>query len=470
MGDGIGAEAVGCDLGDQRLAKRYALLLDRLAGQPGRSIPAACRGRAEVQAAYRFFDQPRVTPDRLLAPHVAATRRRLAAEPVVVVAQDTTEIDLTRPGRVVGGPLGDGRRSGFFSHVLLAATPRGVPLGLLADRTWARDPAAAGRPPARHKRRPLAEKESARWVEGYRHCCAAARALPGVEVVCVSDSEGDVYELFAEAAAQRHAAKFVVRACQPRCLAGGGRRSVQDCVAAAPVLGTRRVAVAKRDAPPSETRRRRTARRGRAAVLTTQVAAVTPRPPRRPGGELPAVAVTVVLAREVSPPEGEEPVEWLLLTDVPAATLADAERVLELYQQRWLIETYFRVLKGGCGVEKLQLEAPGRLLNALALYKVVAWRVLLVTMAGRDCPDLPCDAVLDEAEWKAVYVAVLRTRLPETPPPLGEMVRLIARLGGHLGRTSDPPPGAQAMWIGLQQARTLALGWETFGPGATTYA
>ena len=185
---------------------------------------------------------------------------------------------------------------------------------------------------------------------------------------------------------------------------------------------------------------------------------------------MPSVPVTVVLAREVNPPAGEEPIEWLLLTDLPATTLAEAERVLDGYAHRWLIEVYFRVLKSGCGVEKLQLETAARMGNALAVYQVVAWRVLYLTMLGRATPDVSCETVLAEAEWKAVYVVVGRKKVPTKPPSVGVLVRLIGMLGGHLGRKGDPPPGPKAMWVGLQQARTLALGWEAFGPGAKTYA
>lgn len=470
MGDDIGAESEGCDLGDKRLNVRYRLLLERLGDQPQSSIPAACRGKAEVEAAYRFFDHHRVTPARLLAPHQAATRQRMAKQACVIVAQDTTEIDLTRPERVVGGPLSGDHRRGFFSHLSLAITPEGVPLGVLANRTWSRDPQTTGQSAKRHKQQPIAAKESHRWIEGYRACCEAARALPGVDVISVSDSEGDLYEVLVEAQTQQHAAKFIVRACQDRRLIGDEQQYLWASVSQAPVLGTRVVSVSERAAPPSETRKRRQARDAREAVLTIQAATVTPRVPWRPDGKLPSVPVTVVRACEVNPPPGEEPIEWLLLTDLPATTLAEAERVLDGYTQRWLIEVYFRVLKSGCGVEKLQLETAERMQNALAVYQIVAWRVLLLTMLGRTAPNVSCETVLTEAEWKAVYVVVLRKKVPKQPPKLRVVVLLIARLGGHLGRKSDPPPGPKAMWTGLQKTRTLALGWQTFGPGAKTYA
>ena len=470
MSDDIGSETDGCDLGDQRLNVRYRLLLERLGDQPQLSIPAACRGKAEVEAAYRFFDHHRVTPDRLLAPHQNATRRRMAEHTCVLVAQDTTEIDLTRPERVVGGPLSDDHRCGFFSHLSLALTTSGVPLGVLANRTWSRDPRAVGPPATPHKRQSIDQKESRRWIEGYRVCCAAARSLPGVEVIGVSDSEGDMYEALVEAQAQEHVAKFIVRACQDRRLIGDEQQYLWASVSQVPVLGTRVVSVSARAAPPSETRARRKARGAREAVLTIQAATVTPRAPWRPDGKLPSVPVTVVRACEMNPPSGEEPIEWLLLTNLPARTRAEAERVLDGYTHRWLIEVYFRVLKSGCGVEKLQLETAARMQNALTVYQVVAWRVLLLTMLGRTTPDVSCETVLAEPEWKAVYVVVLRKKVPKKVPSLGQMVRLIAMLGGHLGRTNDPPPGPKAVWVGLQQARTLALGWETFGPGAKTYA
>jgi hypothetical protein len=467
--DEIRSEADGCDLGDQRLNKRYQLLLERLGGQPQLSIPAACRGEAEVDAAYRFFDHAKVKPAKLLAPHQAATVQRMAAQATVLVVQDTTEIDLTRPERVVGGPLADQRHFGFFSHLLLAMTPAGVPLGLLGDRTWARNPDTFGQSKRCHKRQPLADKESVRWIEGYQRCAEVARRLPGVEVIAVCDSEGDIYELFVAAHQQEHAAKFIVRACQSRRLEDDPASLLREFVASTPIVGTRAIAVSKRDAPAAEPRRRRQARSERNAILNIHVATVTPRSPQRCDGPLPNVPVNVVLAREANPPAGEAPIEWLLVTDLPAATLADAERILDLYTQRWWIEVYFRILKSGCGVEKLQLETDPRMLNALMIYKIVAWRVLLVTMLGRSCPDLPCDCVLEDAEWKSVYMTVLHKKPPHKPPPLAEFTLLLARLGGYLARKHDPPPGPKAMWIGLQHARILAIAWKTFGPEANTY-
>ena len=441
MTDDIGTETDGCDLGDQRLNARYKLLLERLGDQPQRSIPAACRGEAEVEGAYRFFDHPAITPDRLLAPHQAATRRRMAEQTCVVVAQDTTAIDLTRKERVVGGPLAADNRCGFFCHLSLAVTTTGVPLGVLASQTWSRDPETVGQSKANRKSQSIDEKESYRWIEGYRACCAAARSLPGVELIRVSDREADIYELFVEATVPDHAAKFLVRACQNRRLAGEGQPYLRASVAATAVLGTRIVRVSERPAKPSETRTRRTSRSERDAVLTIQATTVTRTSPHRTDGELPPVTVTVVLAREVNPPAGEEAIEWLRVTDLAAATRADAERVLDLYPHRWPIAVSVRVLKSGCGVEQLQLETAARFGNALTVYQIVAWRVLPVTMLGRACPALPCETVLTEAEWKAVYLVVVRKPLPTTPPTLGAMDCDVGWVPGPCERPTARPEG-----------------------------
>jgi len=461
-------ETATADLGDERLNQRYRLILDRLGSQPSRSIPAACRGRADVEATYRFFDNPRVTEAAILASHAAAAEQRIARESVVLIPQDTTEIDLTRPEQVVGGPLSDPHRVGLLCHVLLAITPAGVPLGVVGGATWWRDAETFGESAATRKHKSIDEKESRRWVDGYRRCCALARSAPGTCVVSVSDSEGDVYECFAEAAAQGHAAKFIVRACQDRRLTSNENEPAKlfERVRSVAALGSFAVEASARRATTGDDRKRRQSRSARTATVSVRATTVTLHPPYRPDGKLPAVEVNLVLVREDNPPAGEEPIEWLLVTDLAAPDFAAAKQCVEYYTRRWDVEIYFRVLKSGCGVEKLRLESSERVVNALAVYRVVAWRVLSVLMLGRKCPEMPCDVVLEEEEWKAVYQVVTGEKPPRRPPPLGEMVRMIAGLGGYLDRPHDPPPGPKAMWIGLQQVRAFAMAWLAFGPGA----
>lgn len=468
MQDWIINETRGVDFGDERLDSRFRLLLDRLADKPSLSIPAACNGQAEVAAAYRFLDNERVTAERVLHPHVDATRERVRAQRVVLVAQDTTELDLTRRQEKVGGPLNENSRWGMFAHPQLALTPERLPLGLIGAKIWSRDAAAFAKS-AEEKRRerkakPIEEKESFRWLEGYRQACALAEQSPGTRVVSLADSEGDIYECLLEATTREGVrADWIIRGCQDRVLLEENRDLRQALLDTAS-LGSFTIEVSARHGAAETTRKRKQARVDRQATVSVRSGSVTLRPPQRPGTKLLPVKVNAVLVLEENPPEGEEPIEWLLLTSLPVATFAEAQTVIAYYCCRWEIEIYFRVLKGGCRVEDLQLETAERFEACLAMYMIVAWRVLHLLKLGRDCPEMGCDAVLSEAEWKSVYQIVTKRPAPKQPPPLGEMIRLIAQLGGYTDRKHDGPPGPKTLWIGMQRMRDFALAWLMFNP------
>ena len=169
----------------------------------------------------------------------------------------------------------------------------------------------------------------------------------------------------------------------------------------------------------------------------------------------------MVYAQELgAPPDAPdvEPVRWLILTTELVNSFEDAIRILEYYRCRWAIELFFRILKSGCKTEDRRLETADRLKRILIFDSIVASRVLYLTTAGRATPDVPCSVVFDEDEWKALYLFVYRTtsKVPKTPPPLGEVTRLIGRLGGHLGRKRDGEPGQTVMWRGLTRLTDIA--------------
>ena len=471
------AEMETADLHDARLNARLTEVLSQLGARPTASIPAACGGHAEMTAAYRLFDNEKVSFGGLLAPHVEATRRRVAGQEIVILAQDTTEVDLSRPEQAVAGagPLDGNARRGMLLHLLHAFGVDGTPLGTLHAVPWTRpETAEAGAPRSRAQRAavPIEAKESYRWVETLRWAQAEARRCPTTRMICVADSEADIYEVLAEATAEAGGLEWVVRSCQDRAVSGAASGetdapSLYARVAQGPVLDTRTVHVRGRKAKVAcETRRRRQPRRTRQAVVEVRAAAaVVLRPPQRPGARLAAVTVNVVLVREVRPPRGEAPVEWLLLTNLPVDTAADASRVIESYCVRWMIEVFFRVLKTGCRVEQRRFERLDRFEACLAVYLIVAWRTLYVCRLGRGCPELNCEAVFDPAEWKAAWTIARRSAPPPQPPTLGEVVALVAELGGYI-RRKNSPPGPQTVWIGLQRVHDFALCWNTFGPDA----
>lgn len=462
--------------GDQRLTDRLVKIVDRVGDQPNLSIPAAMKGRAEIEAAYRFFDNDRVTPEAIMAPHVSGTQERIRQTRVTLLVQDTTEIDLTRPERqVVGaGPLDNNKRMGTLFHPLMAFDDQGLALGTVWSKTWVREEVEEPeeKPSAAEKRKqrrqlPIEEKESFRWLEGFRAALATAKACPQTQCICVADSEADIYELFLEERQVNETGKLemLVRAGQERSLNHGGGR-VLDAVRSTPCLYTCHVDVSKRTLKiKAKKRLRNQPREARLAEVGVRAMTVALRPSDRAGHSLPEVTVNVVLVEEINTPEGQIPVQWLLITTLPIDTVEQVQLIVHYYTIRWQIEIYFRTLKSGCRVEERYFENLDRLLNCLAVYSIVAWKVLALCRLSRECPDLSCEVVFDPSEWKPVYMAIHRSQPPKTPPTLNEVVRMIASLGGYVPRKSTQP-GTQTLWIGLQRLQDLALAWDTFGPGA----
>jgi hypothetical protein len=463
-------EMATANFGDERLDTRVAILLSALGNRPNLSIPAACGSRAEMKAAYRFYDNDKATFAKVIEPHLARSRQRVAQQPIALLVQDTSEIDLTRPEQeVVGAGALDGSRRGVLLHEMHAFTPDGTPLGTVWAEVLNRTEGVSHASPAEkhdeRKHTPIEEKESMRWLTGLREARQLAQELPGVQCVCVADSEADIYEWFAEPRGEQPV-HWLIRACQDRALETDSGRHLRDQVLATPLLYKVELLIRGRKAKTAaEDRARRQNRETRQAKVEVRAATVTLRPPWRPDRELPPVTVNVVLVREPNPPAGEPPVEWLLITTLPIDTPEQVRTVVEYYCVRWCIEILFRTLKSGCRIEQRRFEHVDRMLPCLGLYLIVAWRTFFVCRVGRSCPDLDCEAIFEPSEWKAVWMAVHRQKAPKKAPRLSEMVHLIARLGGYVERPHSEP-GTQTVWIGLQRMYDLAWAWDSFGPEA----
>jgi hypothetical protein len=467
------------DLNDQRLNKRLHLILSQLAARPTASIPAACGGCAETNAAYRFFDNDKVGFDNVLEPHVESTWLRIEQQPVVLLVNDTTEIDLTRPSQQVegAGPLDGNSRRGALLHLLHALTPDGTPLGSVQGIPWTRDddkPALASQTRGERAATPIEEKESFRWLLSLRHAQAEApRRCPTTQIVYVADSEADVYEVIAEGAEKPRTADWIIRSCQERALVDDDEeRFVADYLReellAAPVLYEHTIAVRGREAKVAcEDRRRRQPRESREAIVEVRAMRVTLRAPQQASGQLADVTVNAVLVSEKNPPEGDVPVEWLLVTSLPIETADQVRLIIQYYCTRWMVEVFFRTLKSGCRAEERRFETMERQLACLAVYLIVTWRTLLVCRLGRSVPEISCEAIFTPGEWRSVYQVVKCKAPPKEPPKLQEMVRLVAQLGGYVNKPGrKDEPGPQTVWRGLQRLHDIALCWETFGPGA----
>jgi hypothetical protein len=439
----VGAAA----LGDPRRTRRVATLLTDLAARPSDGIPAACAAPAATKAAYRCLANEAIVADELRAAHIAATAARLQGETTILALQDTTALDFTaHPALAGAGPLSHPAQHGVWLHSVLAATTEGVPQGLLHQQSWARDPETVGQRRTR-RQRPTAEKESQRWLDAQ----AATDTVipPETQVITVADREADIYDLFALPRPPRHA--VLIRATQNRCIVEEAHY-LWEAVRTAPGGEVVPVLVGRRaDRAPRE------------AYLTLRWVAVTLLPPRnRPArATLAPLPLVAILAEEPVPPPGEPPIHWLLLTSLGVHSGEEALACVRWYACRWLVERYHFALKSGCKIEALQLRRTDRLERALALYAIVAWRLLWLTYLARAAPEQPCTVALAPAEWQVLY----RTRyphaiLPAQPPPLGPAVRWIARLGGFQDRTGDGAPGLKVLWRGLRRLEDLTVGWQ----------
>jgi hypothetical protein len=438
-------------LGDARLQQRLFDVATAFFARPQANIPQACGSHAAAKAAYRFFDNDRVSMDVLLEPHRQATADRMRREPLVLVAQDSSSLNYTRRPAMQGiGPIGSSRDGpqGLLVHSALAFTPEGLPLGILHMQAWARDPAQFGKR-RQCNNKAIADKESQKWLDPLAPIAQAAAQCPATRVVVLSDRESDVYEYML--AAQQQSRDVVLRAREKKRGLQGELHQLWPHMMLGPVAGTCTLQVPRRGSQPA-----------RLADMELRFQAVTLKPPAgKP--DLPPVRVWVVLAREPSPPPGvKQPLEWLLITSVPVNGLADAIERVQWYAVRWGIEVFHRVLKSGCQIEERQLGSAERLEACLAIDAVVAWRIHHLTYLGRATPELPCTAVFADDEWKAVAVFQTHKPPPEQPPSLRAMIRAIARLGGFLGRTADGEPGTQSLWRGLQRMDDIAAAFRSF--------
>jgi hypothetical protein len=424
-------EFADIDLGDARLDSRARKIMARFSDKPSASIPKSCNGWGETIATYRFLENDAVEWRDIMAPHWAQTQQRMGEHPVILCLQDTTELNFNGQQIEGLGPLSYEVQRGMYVHPTYAVTPERLPLGVIDAWMWAREKVnAAGVRPG--------IKESRRWIEGYGRIAEMAAEMPATRLVYVADREADMIELMAYAQECGTPADWLVRAKTDRALPDGEKLWAHT-LDGAPV-GEISFVIGARD--------KQKGRKVRQQLWARRV-------------ELPArrgvkIAATCLIAREIDAPAGVEPIEWRLLTNRTATTVDEVIELIDWYRARWEIEMFFHVLKNACKVEAMQLSHIDNLERALALFMVVAWRVAYLMRLGRICPDLDASLFFDPDEIRGAYL-LTKERRPERPPTLNEVVRLIARVGGFLGRKGDGDPGVKTIWQGIQDVRVAAL-------------
>ena len=462
--DWIIKELSSLSLGDKRLDNRAKKLIGQLSRNTTESIPAACGGAAETKAAYRFFDNEQVESEKIDESHLKATLQRMSQEAVVLIPQDTTVLNFSNQfQRKDTGPTTKDATKVMHLHCALAVTPEKVCLGVVSSKQWHREALQKLSKKERQKKNyvtPIEEKESYRWLENYHRANEYATQLPNTRIVSIADREGDIYDIYEEAqevfSATQNKAHYLIRAKTDRkiCTEAGkpSAHKIKSTLRSEQPLGQLVIHV-------SETKKRK-ARDAHMTVYSKHMSIALPDKRKKEQNYAP-VKITAILCVELYPPAGCDAIEWLLITDLSVTTFEEACEKIQWYTCRWQIEIFFKILKSGCTIEKLQL-TDKNFRACLSFYKIIAWRILYLVIVGRECPDLSCESVFSVEEWQTTYVVVHRKKPPAIAPTLNEMIRMVASLGGYLNRRSDPEPGVKTMWIGLRNMQEHIKAREAF--------
>lgn len=395
----------GAELGDQRLSERLVDSARLQAQMPGRAFCGVAQGDpAAIKGHYRLIDHPdveQVSMAAILAPHRQRTLQRMKAQTTVLLVSDGSDANYAGLAQCQGlGSIGTnqtGARSpGLHLHSTLALTTEGLPLGVLGAQCAAPvEKAKDDKRPA--SQIPIEEKKTFAWMQGLRDCVALADELPGTHLINMMDREADFFELFDE---QRKTGKvdLLVRAKHDRATCNEPESHLFDAVRASPVQSRIQINVPRQSARPKRAKQKaRPGKLQRTAQVALRYRCIELRPPAQ-HKDRPPLKLWVVHAQEISPPADAEPVEWFLLTTCRTDSVAQAERCLRWYCLRWRIEDWHRVLKSGCRIEALQHKTAERLKRAIGIKMVIAWRIMLMTLLGRVCPELPADIMFSDIE------------------------------------------------------------------------
>jgi len=376
------------NFGDKRLNRRLQKVVENSTKNAEKSILGSGEGRGEAKAFYRLLGNERFSMSEVMSSVTAATIRRMRG--TVLLIQDTTGIGLTGHKKTEGLGYCSEHVRGIKLHSCIAISPEGMPFGLLSQSYETRTEAKSPLTRAEKAARPIEEKESYRWIDTLRN---TIEIIPdGVNFITICDREGDFYELYAEAIKSEE--DFIIRVTHDRC--SDTDEKIVTQVRNAKALGTVTVNI------PRDSRKGIRAREAKMEVASCCVNATKPTsvrdkvlPPKLP--------MNLVRITEIDPPDGQDPIEWVLATSLAIDNVSSAMTIVEYYIQRWKIERFHYVLKSGMGAERIQQRTYERIKPVLLIYSVIALYIMAVTYAGRIMPDAPCSLLLDEDEWKILY-------------------------------------------------------------------
>lgn len=425
--------------GDSRIGKRLSQVATAVGKAPAKSFPKVFQQSDELEAFYRLVRNDRVSFGNILQSHVGRTVGRVMGEEEVLIVHDTTALSFNREngseeiGWVSGNQFKATAYGGFLGHFAFAVSCRSKPLGVIGARLIRRH----GKPRAKRYRRSDPGKESGRWWEMVH---SVRKELGEKEVIHVMDREGDFYELFSQM--EKSGERFVVRLCQDRRIESDTEKGrISEVLKSSEVVTTREVELSKRRKDKhgrKTTKSGHSPRKKRVATLSIRAEKMTIKRPfqNASSDSLPRIEVSVVHVFEIDPPEGQEPVDWKLITTESIENEEKILRIVDIYRRRWLIEEYFKALKTGCAFEKRELQSFKTLATTLAILIPVAFRLLLIRHLSRTAKDEKAKSILTE-----IQLTLLRSEskmdLAEDPT-IEQAMLAIAKLGGHIKNNGDP--------------------------------
>lgn len=446
----------GAQLGDARRTKRLVEVGASLAEHAGDSIPAACgASAAAVEGAYRFARNDAVEPTGIADAGFAATAELIknGKHGVLLAPEDSTVLsyghDVDDLGDV-GGPESSGTKGIWVHSAILVDPETERTLGLAAQHRWVRDPEEYGK---RHQRKdlPYDEKESFKWQRTAEDMRQLLGPAVMAHVIAVCDREGDVYPYFANKL--EHSERFIVRAEWNRNVTEQENADhLRDVLKAAPTLGTATVELPQRGG-----------RAARTAKLRLSSAAVELKRPQSLDAQYPSkLKVNAVLAEELKPAKGEEPLNWMLLTTEPVESLADVETLLKFYRMRWRIEVFHKAWKTGAGVERQRMQTAENLERIAVVLAFVAIRLIQLRELFEQGADVPCDQILDKELWTLLWVSVEKNKPPRKVPTAEWAYRALGRFGGWTDTKRTGKVGWDTLWKGWSKLQERFEGMQAY--------
>jgi len=422
--------------GDKRLDKRLKSAVEKMENQSKSSILSGCGSKHEAKAFYALLSNEKFSKEELRNQAVKSTVEHITNSEAtrILLVQDTCDINLNGHKKTEELGYCSEHIRGVKAHSCLALMSDGTPLDLMDQQYESRTVRKLMLNKEEKQKRPIEEKESNRWLKTLRN---TVKMVPeGVEAVILCDREGDFYELYAEMLSL--GALFVVRLVQDRATIDGDR-SIQQ-LRQTKACGNTEISI------PRDTRKNTPARTAKMEVACCCVSVARP---KRVKPDLPA-SLTFNLVRITEIGETDEPVEWLLATNLPISTDKDIMEVVRYYVQRWKIEQFHYILKSGCQVEKIQQRTYERIQAVLLIYSVIAVFILALTYMARSSPELPCDVFFEEDEWKVLYSLINKKKIaPDEPYSLKSAVDYLGEFGSYRHSPSDGHYGVASVWTGL---------------------